>query len=609
MNRILFSAPIIASLAFTTASQGQVTEEQAKLVDEGRRVFNEETFDGNGRTCSTCHIDTEGYNIFPSSIARLPKKERDLVFAVNVPGFENVELIESRALFNISGGAAPLCPGSDPSCFDDEDGHSGPIFRGSMAIQALELTTAVAEEAVTDDDFNGTTLLPEECSEGVELELPQLGWSGDGSPGTPKVLDGDDACQTHHGHFDMDADGSIRAFATGAIAQHFTKSLYREPGVDFRRATKDELNALEAFQRWLGRRPLTTAENAAQGTENASEFDILKLDFQDPRVALGRDHFANQEGATCFRCHTNGSALGDGDFGSNNTITSVGLAGDDIGVAAVGFPLPDDEGTIVTSFAGRRNPDPFFGGFNTQSIIEAAEKKSWFHNNKTVGDFEEAIGHYGTDDFLIGDTDPLKNPNGRPIPSVKPGGFPPRLPDRSSPGLFTPERSLAALQFGRKLDPQSGEVVPPDTFPAGDGVEHLGAFLRALNAFYHLRDCERLIDEAIDRIELHVSADNPIEHCMFNLTDVKRVLKKSKVPGLHKDVQKEAKKAHAKLMQAQVKLKVAQKAAEKAQGKNNAAKKNQNTEARLLEIKDSVLEVKASVVAIRNSIATQVTPL
>lgn len=82
------------------------------------------------------------------------------MFASNVPGFENVELIEKFALFNISGGPAPLCPGDDPTCFDDEDSHFGPLFRASMAIQALDLTTQMTEEAVKDGDFHGTPLLP-----------------------------------------------------------------------------------------------------------------------------------------------------------------------------------------------------------------------------------------------------------------------------------------------------------------------------------------------------------------------------------------------------------------------------------------------------------------
>lgn len=565
MNRMTFGVPIIASLVISIASQGQVTKEQAALIDEGRRVFNEETFNGNGRTCGTCHIPAEGYNISPAAIAKLPKKQRDLVFVASVPGFENAALIEARALFNISGGPAPLCPGTDPTCFDDDDGHSGPVFRASMNIEALALTTPVDAEVVADGDFLGTLLLPPKCSTGVEQLLPQLGWAGDGSPGTPKD---DPDCRMHHGTFDANADGSVRAFANGAIAQHFTRRLNRVPGVDFRRARARELDALAAFQLWLGRRSLTEEENAVQGTENATEFDILLLDFKDARVSLGRDHFASNNGATCNQCHTNGGALGGGGGGNNNNITSVSLADDDIGVPVVGAPLPHDEGTIVTAFAGG-DTGTLLGAFNAQSIIEAAEKKAWFHNHKVIGNFEEAIAHYGSDDFLIGD--PITNPRRRPIGTVKPEG------------------GLQGLKFG-------GQAVGAAAFPAGDGTEHLGTFLRALNSFYNLRDCERLIDEAFERIRLGVSTDNPVQHCMLNLTHVTRVLKESKLPGLHEDVQKGAKSAHTKL--------------ELLQALTGLAKKKTGT-SRLTGLLKQVVEaglgqVDASVLALRNSIATQI---
>ena len=565
MNRMTFGLPIIASLVIPIASQGQVTKEQAALVDEGRRVFNEETFGGNGRTCSTCHIPAEGYNISPAAIAKLPKKQRDLVFVASVPGFENAALIETRALFNISGGPAPLCPGDDPSCFDDDDGHSGPVFRASMNIEALALTTPVDEDVVAGGDFLGTPLLPPECSAGVEQLLPQLGWAGDGSPGTPKD---DPLCRMHHGAFDMDADGSVRAFANGAIAQHFTLSLNRIPGVDFRRATADELDALEAFQLWLGRRPLTEEENAAQGTENATEFNILQLDFKEPRVGLGRDHFASNDGATCNSCHTNAGALGGGGGGNNNNITSVSLAADDIGVPVIGVPIPDDEGTIASAFAGG-DTGRLIGAFNAQALIRAAEKGAWFHNHKVVGNFEAAIAHYGSDDFLVGD--PVTNPRSRPIPTVKPQG------------------GLEGLQFG-------GQAAGAAAFPAGDGIEHLGAFLRALNAFYNLRDCERLIGEAIDRIELGVSADNPIQHCLFNLSHVTRVLKESKLPGLHEDVQKRARLAHTKLEVLQTLAELAKKHI-----RNVRFREFLN---RLVEA--GLDQIDASVLAMRNSIATQI---
>jgi hypothetical protein len=562
MGRILVSALSIASLVFSSSSQGQVTEDQAILIDAGRKVFMEETFDGNGRSCGTCHLPAEGYDIFPSSIEKLSKKEQALVFASNVPGFENEDLIRSFALFNISGGPAPLCGGDEPFCFDDADGHHGPTFRASMAIQALDLTTQMNELAVAEDEFHGTPLLSPECSEGVELELPQLGWSGDGSPGTPKVID--EVCQTHHGEFDADSDGSFRAFATGAIAQHFTLSLERIPGVDFRRGTAEELDALETFQRWLGRRPLTVEENTKQGTENATEFEILLLDFKDPRVALGRDHFASNDGATCNRCHDDAGALSADNRRNDNNLTKVSLSADDIGLVAVGYPLPEDEGVIVTAFSGG-DTGVRFGAFNSQSIIEAAEKKAWFHNHKAVDDFEAAITHYGSDDFLTG------VPANRPVSAVKPEG------------------GMEGLKFG-------GQRGVAPAFPAGDGIEHLGAFLRALNAFYNLRDCERLIGEAVERLDLNVSAENPLEHCLLNLDAVSRVLSESKLASLHQDVQKEAKHARNRLIAVQAE-------AELAVGKPKV-----DTQ-KVARLKAKLDDIDFSIYEMRDSIATQMTPL
>src|SRR5262245_18938982 len=190
MIRQSLPASVVAVFLFVGAANGQSTADQANLIDNGFEVFTEETFAGNGRTCGTCHIPSEGYNIFPSAIKKLDKNGQALVFASNVPGLENIDLVETHALFNISGGPAPLCPADHPECFDDEDDHFGPVFRGSMALQALYLTTqppfAIVNGQVVPNRFHGTPLLPPECSAGVELELPQLGWSGDGSPGTPK---------------------------------------------------------------------------------------------------------------------------------------------------------------------------------------------------------------------------------------------------------------------------------------------------------------------------------------------------------------------------------------------------------------------------------------
>ena len=99
-----------------------------------------------------------------------------------------------------------------------------------------------------------------------------LGWTADGSP----------------------EDGSLRQFAVGAVVQHLTKTLNRVEGVDFRLPTKAELDALEAFQRSLGRQ---------------EEVDLAALTFLDDAAQRGKDLF---EGVgvnrSCTKCHANAGA-------------------------------------------------------------------------------------------------------------------------------------------------------------------------------------------------------------------------------------------------------------------------------------------------------------
>ena len=105
------------------------------------------------------------------------------------------------------------------------------------------------------------------------------GWSGDGAPGT----------------------GSLREFAIGAVTQHFTKSLARVEGRDFKLPKEHQLDAMEAFQLSLGR---------------AADFDLARITFK-PATSTStpaRMLFINgggdpNFGGTCNFCHTNAGAL------------------------------------------------------------------------------------------------------------------------------------------------------------------------------------------------------------------------------------------------------------------------------------------------------------
>jgi cytochrome c peroxidase len=45
------------------------------LIEKGRQLFMNETFNGNGRTCASCHPPTNNFTIDPAFIARLPDSD------------------------------------------------------------------------------------------------------------------------------------------------------------------------------------------------------------------------------------------------------------------------------------------------------------------------------------------------------------------------------------------------------------------------------------------------------------------------------------------------------------------------------------------------------
>lgn len=55
-------------------------------INRGEALFVSETFDGNGRTCATCHTPAESFSISPATIRSLPPT--DPLF-VDVPGLED----------------------------------------------------------------------------------------------------------------------------------------------------------------------------------------------------------------------------------------------------------------------------------------------------------------------------------------------------------------------------------------------------------------------------------------------------------------------------------------------------------------------------------------
>jgi cytochrome c peroxidase len=325
-----------------------VTLRDERLIEKGRRLFIDETFDGNGRTCATCHPPTNNFTIDPAFIAGLPDDD-PLFVAEFDPALAQLEDPELMRRFGL--------------ILENLDGFDQPgVFRGVPHTLGLRVTTAVnpaGEANLTRAD--GSTV------------VQATGWSGDGAPG----------------------DGSLRSFTIGAIFQHFPQTMNRIPGEDFRLPTEAELDALEAFQLSLGRQ---------------TELDLATLDFADPDVQTGKDLF-NGVGINrgCSFCHNNAGANDADGFNRNFATNAANLT--DTEARRFDPDMPGDGGFdagpefevpgIAASFRGN-------GSMNSASLVEAADTGPFFHNNsaKTI---EDAVRFYTTPTFSSDDPFQLNN--------------------------------------------------------------------------------------------------------------------------------------------------------------------------------------------------------
>ena len=75
-RRTLLALSVGVGLAFLAGARARsaAPPEEADLtvaeeIAEGRRLFMEETFGGNGRTCVTCHVAALNFRLTPANIA------------------------------------------------------------------------------------------------------------------------------------------------------------------------------------------------------------------------------------------------------------------------------------------------------------------------------------------------------------------------------------------------------------------------------------------------------------------------------------------------------------------------------------------------------------
>ena len=335
-SRELFStAFVLCALVglFGCKSAPPPPDRLSQLIAKGSDLFFNETFGGNGRTCGTCHPAENNFTIDPAFIATLPKDNPLFVAEFNPAlkeNFENPALMREFGLIleNLDGFA---------------DLKNTFVMRGVPHVLGLRNSV---------NSPGG----------------PRTGWSGDGAPG----------------------DGSLRAFATGAVIQHFTKTLNRVPGVDFRLPTEEELDALEAFQLSLGRQ----------------QDLVLPLRLKGTVPKRGQEIFLDNKLGKCNLCHVNAGAtanLGGGSLGNANFNTGV-------------EDLPDQPARLTTQKVPRDDGfrTPGDGTFNVPPLVEAADSGPFFHNN-AIETIEGAVAFYDGEAFN-------KSPAGLALAKLDPEG-------------------------------------------------------------------------------------------------------------------------------------------------------------------------------------------
>jgi cytochrome c peroxidase len=302
----------------------------------GADLFLRETFNGNGRSCGTCHPVANNFTIDKRFIASLPANNPLFVAEFNstLAGLEKPAQMRARSLI-----------------LENLDGFApDPTVRFVLRSVPHNLSMGTSVTRAPGD----TVTTPSE----------RTGWSGDGAPG----------------------GGALRDFQQGAITQHYTKNLQRVVGRDFRLATSAELDRIDLFMRQLGRTNELTLTSVVM-TDARAENGRLRF------LAVGCNGCHTNAGA-------NAGFGGGGNRNFNTGVESVrntGLAGFPRDGGFLATPANTDGSFGDRTFntpplVEAADTGPFF---HTDTTISGASG----HNVASATTIEEAIAFYDSPAF------------------------------------------------------------------------------------------------------------------------------------------------------------------------------------------------------------------
>jgi mono/diheme cytochrome c family protein len=366
-----------------TPIQADDTPPTPAELAEGRRLFAEETFGGNGRTCATCHVLDQNGGMPPSNVAaRLATLADtfDPLFIAEPNMNLNTLTIASDASFPdgaiLTGTGALGEPARAKVLARKDPGnprvllvHGGiaPRFAAGSTVSSGGVSSQVV--SIVDGDLNGLED-PDRMNGGRALVLENI--DGFGHPAGPvfrKSPHLQNLIQT--GPFGFSSEIlDLGDFSEGAVIQHFPRTLARriagDPGVteaDIRRPTPEERRLMKLFM----------------------QFSFESVPGTDPD-RFNQEHFARTEAqrrgqqlfsdVQCTSCHNNTVLAGFSPF-------DTGVSNQDVNE---GLPTEPPGQELSTR------------KFSTPMLFNIRANGPFFHDN-SAATLEDAIRFYTTPFF------------------------------------------------------------------------------------------------------------------------------------------------------------------------------------------------------------------
>ncbi|HEX4999070.1 MAG TPA: choice-of-anchor D domain-containing protein [Terriglobia bacterium] len=383
----------------------------ASAVAQGEALFNLETFSGNGRTCSTCHVASENYGLPPENI-----QARYATLAGQAPSFDPLFIAETAPSpfdagfdFNLNTltlaaevSAGAPCVGELRGLLTSSNGGRAKTLARTGSATYLVYgglhppLTGTVSDGVCSATVSGIAagdLAPDSSGRRGGLEDPR--YMRDRSDanfpnGRGLIMENIDGFgkapvfrkSPHLVNVSLTAPyglsgefANLQDFTTGAVRQHFPRTLARNPDgldPDFRLPTAEELAALEVF--------MLSLEFPAGDDPN--KFDLGRYATTEAQ-RRGRDEFVV---LGCAACH-GGPALSQTTTPILNKPSGVNAAFD-TGVAAgpLTRSLPCDPPVSDGGSCGSRE-------FSTPQLFNLPGLGPFFHDG-SARTLREAVDFY-----------------------------------------------------------------------------------------------------------------------------------------------------------------------------------------------------------------------